>query len=157
VSEKFPDATTPTERSRAAASIVRRQPRRPDHDRDARLDRGERVRLHRRRRGVVDEDVDAVERVGDRAVDRDAERGVAERLPEVAPGRRPGDRRAEGQVGSVEHSAHQGSARPSRGARDAHRNALRLRHDQALPASFVQPTPDHACPGRHTARRAAIE
>src|SRR4029078_2197915 len=80
-------------------------------------------------------------------VDRDAERRFAERLPEVAARRGPGDRGAEGHVRRVEHAAHQRPARPAGRTRDAHRNALRLRHDQALPASFVEATPDDAWRG----------
>ena len=68
VREKFPDATTPTERSRAAESISPKSaavsPEAADHHGHPGVDRGERVRLDRRRRREVDEDIDAVERFG---------------------------------------------------------------------------------------------
>src|SRR3954454_8053570 len=71
--------------------------------------------------GEVDEHVDAVERLGDRPVHRDAERLAAERLAEGAAGGRPADRGAEREVRCVADRRPERPSRPSRRAREAHR------------------------------------
>jgi hypothetical protein len=68
--------------------VVRRQARGADDDAHSCIDRCHDIRLDRCRRRVVDEDVDAVERLGHAAEHPDAERVAAERLAEVAPGGR---------------------------------------------------------------------
>ena len=97
VSEKLPDGDD-ADRPLAGGcvdvrEVVGGQARGADHHRHAGLDRGERVALDRLDRRVVDQHVDAVERLGRarvdrRAVDLPAGRGAADRAS-AAPGRAP--------------------------------------------------------------------
>jgi hypothetical protein len=100
--------------------IGRRQTRASDDDAYSRADRRHRVLPHGSGRGVVDEDVDAVERLGDGRVYGKAKRLTAERFPEIATRGRSADGRDEVEVGRVEHGGHERAACPARRARNAH-------------------------------------
>jgi hypothetical protein len=132
--EKFPDATTPTPRARHRVDLLEvrsREARATDHDRDACLDCLEGVRLHRRRGRVVDEDVDAPERIVHSAVDRNSERGATQRLAEISPGRGPADGGDELEIGRPEDGGDERPPGPARGARDPHGQGTTL-HALAL-------------------------
>ena len=103
VSEKFPEddhADRARPRRRVdLREVVRRQPRRPDHDRHAGGDRRQRVALDRLDRRVVDQHVDPVERLGGG--------GEHRRAVDLPARRRAADRAAQLQVGRVAHAAHE--------------------------------------------------
>jgi hypothetical protein len=53
-------------------------------------------------------------------MDRDSERGAAQCLAEISPGRGPADRGDELEIGRVEDGGDERPPGPPRGARDAH-------------------------------------
>ena len=99
--------------------VVRGRPGGTDHDRDAALDRRQGVRLDRLVRGVVDQDIDAVERLADGGVDRDPEGIAAERRAEVRARYRSRHRGTQREVLGLDGGRDKRATGPSRRAGDA--------------------------------------
>jgi hypothetical protein len=118
----LPAATAPTPAARGGLvdlpEVAGGQAARADHDRDAPLDRGQRDLLGVLVGGELDEHVDAVERLADGRVHRDAERLSPQGGAEVLAGAGARDRAAERDVRGGERPVGDGSAGPAGRARD---------------------------------------
>lgn len=97
------------------------QARRADHDRHAGVDRGERISFDHTRGGVVDQHIDAIERVAHVATHRETQRLAAERYTEILTRRRATEGATEREIARLQYTPDDRAARPPGGARDTHR------------------------------------